>query len=289
MKKLRSPIRWFGGKGHMTAKLLKLVPPHRIYCEVFGGGASLLFTKTPSPVEVYNDLDSGLVNFFRVLRDPEKFKEFHRLASLTPYSREEYCFCRETWEQCESDVERAYRWYVVARMSFSGYFAESWSFTVAASCNHMSGAVSKWLSTIELLPEIHARFMRVQVEHNDFRKIIKTYDTLDTLFYLDPPYVPDTRKHGKYKNEMTEGDHKDLIDLILKVKGMVMLSGYKNPLYELLGQVSWTRYDYETACYAVARTKASKILGQGAALKMQPRTESVWLSPNCRWGGLFWG
>lgn len=113
-KRLRSPIVWFGGKGNMVAKLLPLIPPHRIYVEPFGGGASLLFAKKPSPVEVYNDLDSGLVNFFRVLRDPKKFERLHKLVSLTPYSREEYDFCRATWETCDDDVERAYRWYVVA-------------------------------------------------------------------------------------------------------------------------------------------------------------------------------
>jgi len=63
-KKLRSPIVWFGGKGHMVNKLLPLIPKHKIYVEPFGGGANLLIAKEPSPVEVYNDLDSGLVNFF---------------------------------------------------------------------------------------------------------------------------------------------------------------------------------------------------------------------------------
>lgn len=106
----------------MVAKLLPLIPPHKIYVEVFGGGASLLFAKEPSPVEVYNDLDSGLVNFFRVLRDPGKFEKFYRKVCFTPYSREEYCFCRDTWGECKDDVERAYRWFVVARMSFSGKF-----------------------------------------------------------------------------------------------------------------------------------------------------------------------
>jgi len=69
--RLRSPMWWFGGKGKMVKKLLPLIPQHKIYVEVFGGGASLLFAKEPSPVEVYNDLNSDLVNFFRVLRDPK--------------------------------------------------------------------------------------------------------------------------------------------------------------------------------------------------------------------------
>lgn len=99
-----SPITWFGGKGMMASKILPYFPEHHTYAEPFGGGASMLFAKPPSPVEVYNDMDSGLVNFFRVLRDPEAFERFHHLAALTPYSREEYCHCRSTWESAKGEL-----------------------------------------------------------------------------------------------------------------------------------------------------------------------------------------
>lgn len=278
-KKLRSPIWWFGGKGNMVAKLLPLIPPHRIYVEPFGGGASLLFAKKPSPVEVYNDLDSGLVNFFRVLRDPKKFERFHRLVSLTPYSREEYDFCRKTWETCEDDVERAYRWYVVARMSFSGRFGSSWSSVVTASYRGMAGTTSKWLSTIEMLPAIHARMMRVQIEKADFRRILERYDTPETFFYLDPPYVPETRKAGEYKHEMSLEDHHDLVDRLLRLEGMAMLSGYAHDVHRPLEEAGWRRIDFGTACNATGRTRQTGILGVGAAKAKQKRIESVWLCP----------
>jgi len=277
---MRSPIRWFGGKGNMTKKLLKLIPPHQIYVEVFGGGASLLFTKKPSPVEVYNDLDSGLVNFFRVLRDPEKFERLHRLVSLTPYSREEYYFCRETWEECKDDVEQAYRWFVVARMSFSGIFGESWGFTVTQSWRHMTGSCSLWLSAIEGLSQVHERLMQVQIEHKDFREVLSIYDTPNTLFYCDPPYVSDTRRSGKYEHEMSLQDHGELVEILLKLKGKALLSGYRHPIYEPLEQAGWRRYDYETACHAVGKTRKTGILGEGVAKEKQPRVESVWVSPN---------
>lgn len=231
---LRSPINWFGGKGNMVAKLLKFIPSHKIYVEVFGGGASLLFAKEPSPVEVYNDIDSGLVNFFRVLRDKDKFQEFYRKVCLTPYSREEYNYCRSTWEDCDDEVERAYRWFIVARMSFSGEFGHSWSFGVKFSRKGMASKCSSWLSIIDKLPDIHERIMRVQIEHKDFRDLIKTYDTKDTFFYLDPPYVPETRRSGKYKHEMTDKDHEDLVEILLTIKGKAMLSGYANIIYKRL-------------------------------------------------------
>jgi len=279
---LRSPIHWFGGKGRMVAKLLPLLPPHRIYVEPFGGGASLLFAKDPSPVEVYNDLDSGLVNFFRVLRDPEKFIRFYHLASFTPHSREEFNFCRATWQECEDEVELAYRWFIVARMSFGGDFGHSWAFAVTQSRRGMAGTTSKWLSTLEMLPAIHERMMRVQIEHDDFRNVIKTYDTPETLFYLDPPYVPETRKDGKYKHELAIEDHEELVNLILGVAGKVILSGYNHPIYKPLENAGWERIDFQTACYAVAKTRATGIQGEGAATKRAPRVESVWINLQAR-------
>jgi len=276
---MRSPIKWFGGKGRMAAKILKLFPPHRVYVEPFGGGAGVLFAKEPSPVEIYNDVNSGLVNLFRVLRDPKQFEQFQRLVSLTPYSREEVCSYRETWEKCDEDLERAYRWFVVARLSFGGYFGHSWGFAVRASNRGMSETCSTWLSAIEGLPQVHARLMRVQIEHSDFRRIIATYDTPETLFYCDPPYIPATRKSGRYKHEMTAEDHEELVALILGVKGAVVLSGYRHSAYDALERAGWQRHDYGTTCSAAGRTRATGMQGKGAALRMQPRTESIWISP----------
>jgi DNA adenine methylase len=278
---MRSPIIWFGGKGIMVSKLLKIIPPHQIYVEVFGGGASLLFAKNPSPVEVYNDLDSGLVNFFRVLRDPDKFERFYKLVSLTPYSREEYLYCRDTWEVIEDDIERAYRWYIVVRMSFGGRFGSGWGYAITRSNRGMSCQCSKWLSIIDQLPQIHARIMRVQIENQDFRNLISAYDNENTCFYLDPPYIPATRKAGGYKYEMTIEDHKELVGILLNIKGMAILSGYYYPVYDSLSEAGWRRYDFKTACFAVGRTKATGILGEGAGLEKQPRVESIWISPNC--------
>jgi len=269
---MRSPIRWFGGKGKMTAKLLPLIPPHQTYVEPFGGGASLLFAKPPSPVEVYNDLDSGLVNLFRVLRDPEKFERFHQMALLTPYSREEYYDCRATWESCEDEVERAWRWFVVARMSFGGHFGSGWGLEVSSIHNGFFGA-------IESLPEVANRLLQaqVQVEHRDFREIFKQYDTPGTYFYCDPPYISETRKTGEYKYEMTLEDHEELVQLLLDIKGNAMLSGYNHAAYRPLEEAGWYKKSWNTACHAAGRPRASGIRGKGAALKMQPRTETVWI------------
>ncbi len=187
MSKSRTPIRWFGGKGHMTRKLVPLFPAHRVYVEVFGGGAACLFAKPPAGREVYNDLDSGLVGFFRVLRDAEQWKELHRLASLTPYAREEYNYCRAHWQEQEDPVKRAWMWFVVARWSFSGSFGRSFGTSTNSVARGMGLCNSTWLQAIDCLEDFHARIMRVQIEQQDFRTIFDRYDSPDTFFYVDPP------------------------------------------------------------------------------------------------------
>jgi len=277
---MKAPIGWYGGKGRLAERIIKLMPRHRIYVEVFGGAASVLFAKRPSPVEVYNDVYSEVVNFFRVLRDPEKFEKFFRMAIMTPNSREEFETCRDTLE-CGSDVERAWKFFVVGRQSFSGGLT-TWGFSVRSMSRWMGAACARWLAGLERLPEIHARLMRVQIEHNDFRRIIPTYDTPETLFYCDPPYIPDTRKSpDAYEHEMTAKDHRDLVDLLLRIEGMAILSGYRHPIYKPLEEAGWRRLDRRTSCHAAGRTRNSGLQGEGAATAKVERVESVWLSPNC--------
>lgn len=277
---MRSPIGWFGGKGKMIKKLLPLIPEHHIYVEVFGGAASLLFAKKPSNVEVYNDIDQDLVHFFRVLRDEEKFHQFAKKANLTLYSRAEYTFCHNTWQDAEDEVERAYRWWVVARQSFAGQFGSSWGYSVTESRCGMSKDVSGFLSAVELLPQAHNRIRRVQIECDDFRKVISTYDTPKTFFYLDPPYLPATRQAGGYQYEMDRNDHYELVELCLQAKGNILLSGYASEIYEPLEAAGWQRRDFQTVCHAAGHTRGTGILGEGSARRMQPRTETVWISVN---------
>lgn len=262
----------------MVSKLLPLIPPHRIYVEPFGGGASMLVAREPSAVEVYNDRDSGLVNFFRVLRNKKQFEEFRRLASLTPFSREEHDLCKATWAQAKDPVERAHDFFVVARMSFGGIFNNSWGHTVASSSRGMSEATAAWLGAIERLPEVSARLLRVQIEHADAVEVIERYDTPETFFYLDPPYVLSTRTKVGYTHEMDDAQHRRLVERLLRVEGKVLLSGYANGLYSELEARGWGRRDFEAICYASGRTRLNGLKGTGAAKLKQQRVESVWFN-----------
>ncbi len=271
--KLRSPIPWFGGKQLMASKLLPLFPEHQTYVEAFGGACSLMFAKEPSPVEVYNDLDSDLVNFMAVLRDPDMFPDFYHRACLSPYSREEWLFCKHHLNDDDDPVERARRFFVLARFSFSGIVGNSFGIDITASKRGMVQKASAYQGVLGMLPRLSERMTSVLIENKDFRDIIRLYDTEETMFYLDPPYLPETRKSGAYKHEMTTEDHQELIEILRNIKGKAMLSGYPSVLYDSLG---WNRHEWDVTCSAAGRTKASGLKGNGLVSKLQKRKECVW-------------
>lgn len=278
MPVLRSPIQWFGGKGHMQAKLLPLLPAHREYVEPFFGGGSVFFAKEPAQIETINDLDAGVTSFFTVLRDsPTAFIE---RARLTEYSRALYDECRATWQAETDPIRRAWRWWVVARQSFSGEFAHSWSSVVTNTHRGMAGNASRFLSAVDRLPEVVTRLRSTQIENAPALRVLERYCTPTSLAYLDPPYIHGTRsKDHPYAHEMSDADHEALVDAILRLPGRFVLSGYAHRLYQPLEAAGWTRIDFQTVCGATGRTRATGLQGAGSALAKQPRTESVWLDP----------
>lgn len=277
-KTLKSPLRWIGGKAKLVKKILPLLPEHETYVEVFAGGASLLFAKDISKIEVINDLNSGIVNFFRVLRNPEMFKKFQALISLMPYSREEYLNCRDTWMHSEDDVERAVRWFMVVRQCLGGVFGSGFGTSVTSGNHGMATNVAGYLRAVNRLPETAARLRMVQIEHRDFRKILKQYDRPKTLFYLDPPYVGMTRKSKKvYEHEMTDQEHEEWVEMATNMKGKVVISGYENPIYRPLETAGFKRHDFRTTCHVAGRTSKTGLLGAGSATENQERTESLWI------------
>lgn len=281
---VNSPIVWFGGKGNFKKKIVPVLEQieHKYYVEPFGGGASILLAKQPKSVETYNDIDSGLYDLFRVLADHSLFLQFERQVALLPWSRQFYNDYVRMWRDEKDLIMRVAMWFLIARQSFSGNFEGSWSSSVTTSCHNKASTASKWLSNIDNLPAIHARLQRVQIENDDWRNILFRYDTNDTLFYCDPPYVPETRSGGTYNHEMTINDHIELVNVLLNVKGMVVLSGYAHKIYNPLTEAGWHTIIWNTASYAAGRTRNSNLIGKGSAMLNQARTEVLWISPSCK-------
>ncbi len=132
-----------------------------------------------------------------------------------------------------------------------------------------------------MLPEIHARMQRVQIESLAALQVIDKYDTKNTLFYLDPPYVLETRVGGKtYEHEMTLADHEALVAALLRIKGSACLSGYEHAVYRPLVKAGWQIKRREVACMAAGRTRGSKLLGKDSVRKSgQIRVECLYMSP----------
>lgn len=267
-KKKLIAFGWYGGKFSHLDWLLPLLPQCHHYCEPFAGSAAVLLNRTPSPVETYNDLDGEVVNLFKALRDNKD--RLIEAIGLTPFSREEFeqaCIIDPHLDQ----VERARRFFVRARQVRTGLAQKAtlgrWANCMNTSRAGMSGVVSRWLGSIESLPDIAERLLRVQIENRPAIEVIALYDSPNTLFYCDPPYVHSTRGDcSAYGNEMIDDDHRALAKLLNNVRGMVALSNYDCALmdelypgpkwFKLMGpektihstkdirsEVLWTNYD----------------------------------------------
>ena len=236
---------WYGGKFSHLDFLAPLLPEDAThFCDVFGGSAAVLLNVGPYPVETFNDIDSDLVNFFAILRD--QHEELLGAISLTPFSRE------ELERACEpasglSPVERARRFYIRARQTRTGLAQTSsvgrWAHCVLTSRAGMSGSVSRWLGSVDGLAEITTRLRRVQIENAPAVEVIQRYDTPETLFYLDPPYVHAARGDtASYGFEMTDAEHHELAEYLGVIRGRAVISGYRTQLYDELFR-DWQRID----------------------------------------------
>lgn len=235
---------WYGGKFSHLDWLLPLLPDCLHYCEPFAGSGAVLMNRDPSPVETYNDIDGEVVNFFRALRESKD--ELIEQIALTPFSREEFSIACQL-DPDLTEVERARRFYVRARQVRTG-LAQTASLGRWANCKNtsrsgMSGVVSRWLGGVEQLAFIAERFLRVQIENRPATEVIKLYDSKETFFYCDPPYIHETRGDtSSYGFEMDNHQHRELAEVLNSVEGMVALSNYDCKLMnELYSSSKWKK------------------------------------------------
>lgn len=244
-RRRRIVFGWYGGKFNHLEWLLPLLPQAHHYCEPFAGSAAVLLNREPAPVETYNDMDGEVVNFFRVLRDHGA--GLQRAIALTPFAREEFHYAITASARGVSKLERARRFFVLARQTRTG-LAQSATLGRWANCKDtsragMSGVVSRWLGGVEGLSDIASRLIRVQIENRPALDVIRLYDSATTLFYCDPPYLHDTRgDSAAYGYEMTDSAHVDLSVALHRCQGKVAISGYRNDLMDRLYK-GWRRFD----------------------------------------------
>ncbi|WP_439640589.1 DNA adenine methylase [Nevskia sp.] len=261
----RPALRYHGGKFRLAPWLLQFFPPHGCYVEPFGGAAGVLLQKPRAYAEVYNDLDGGIVNFFRVLRDASLRAELIKLCRLTPYARAEFLMA---YEHSSDPVERARRTCVRAAMGFGSAGATKGSTGFRIDTRRKYGtAQHNWSDYPDSIAAIGERMSGVMIENRDAVDVIGAHDGVDTLFLIDPPYLPETRvmrTRGAYRHEMDPAEHLRLLTALKSVEGMVVLCGYRSDLYDT-ELSSWQRFE----------TKSRISAGRGAGI----RTEVAWLNP----------
>jgi DNA adenine methylase len=257
-KKKLIAFGWYGGKFSHLNWLLPLLPECHHYCEPFAGSAAVLLNRPPAPVETYNDIDGEAANFFRVLRDQKD--QLTEAIGLTPFSREEFSVAVSGNGRPIPDLERARRFFVRARQARTG-LAQTASLGRWANCRNtsragMSGAVSRWLGSVDALPSIALRLLRVQIENRPAVQVIRLYDDPKTLFYCDPPYVHRTRGDSKaYGFEMDDAAHRELAAVLNQCRARAAVSGYRCDLMDDLFK-GWRRVESTPKnCHSIKKVR----------------------------------
>jgi DNA adenine methylase len=210
---VRSPIPYIGGKNHLAASIIDLFPAHTTYVEAFAGGAQVLFHKPPSRVEVLNDLDGEIVNFYRVCQ--LHYEEFLRSLRFALVSRKVFAQMKASNPASLTDIQRAVRHFYLLKNSFASLVRDpQYHITVVQPPGFNLARLP------EIIEAAHKRLARVQIENLPYEQILNRYDRPTTLFYLDPPYWG--RK--LYRHNFVEADFVELEKRLRKLRGKFVLS-----------------------------------------------------------------
>ena len=269
---MKSTIIYYGGKSELARNIAPYVPAMiKRYVEPFFGSGGLFFYRENrwAPIEIINDLNGDVVNFFKALRD--KPKKLIDLLQMTPHSRQEQRDAAGVMAKSRNDVTRALYFFIRINQSFNG--ARGWSIPVTRN------KAGDWKNKTDpqLLYKAAERLRFVSIEHNPAIKVMKLYDRADTFFYFDPPYLSVNDPTGKdtaYRGfNMLEDDHEEFIDQCLKMKSQMIISGYAHPHYGRLVEAGWRRVQFLTEVKSVNHRNQ---------IKDKARVEILWISPNIK-------
>lgn len=248
-----TPLCYWGGKQRLLKHILPRIPKHQIYCEPFFGGGAVFWAKVPAAVECVNDLDAQIIEFYCVLKDPEKYEQLQTLISKTLHSRFQFKHASFIFHNPNefTEIERAWAVWNSFCQSFAHKSVEAVSGRTGGGWGYCNGinknrdikkgnstkikdrAANVFNSSKQAFWNEDAygkfwfcsRLETVQIECYDALKVIKSRDTIDTFFYLDPPYInTDCGSYAHY----TESDYENLLNMLKTLKGKFMLSSFHN-------------------------------------------------------------
>lgn len=270
-EKITAPaFRIRGSKFKLASWIISHFPWHRVYIEPFGGAGSVLLQKTPSEIEIFNDLDGEIVNFFRVIRNRNTNALLCDMLAMTPFARVEF---DEAYQRTDDPVERARRLVIRTEMGMGSMYEHNHAGfrTDSNVSSKPRTAQAYWQDYPSRLPPMMRRFKGVLIENRPALDVMAKHDGHDVLHYVDPPYLPSVREPNRnsqklYPFEMSVKAHETLLHGLLALQGMVILSGYDNGLYNGL-LAGWKKTSKEALVSAFRGTKK--------------QIECLWLNPAC--------
>lgn len=257
---MRTPITYYGGKQRLADTIISMIPGHKLYCEPFFGGGAVFFRKPKTGLEVINDHNDMLINFY--LAAQNSFPELQERIRNTLHSETMYYHAKDVWNgSCEAnEIEKAWAVWLITNGSFAGSMHGGWKW-----CNGTSGSHSGIYMNnkrIEFNEALKNRLECVQISCRDALKVITERDSENTFFYLDPPYPGSYQGH--YKGYSLD-DLEELLELLSGIKGKFILSNYWSDL--LSKYIDRNKWNYKQ----IEMDLKVNHLGKGA--KIGKRTE----------------
>jgi DNA adenine methylase len=220
---MKPPLTYFGGKQQLIKYIVPLIPEHTLYCEPFFGGGAIFFAKSQSEIEVVNDTNGNLINFYRIVKN--NYKEIEREVKGTLHSREHHQSAKIVlgFPELFTDVKRAWAIWMLANASYSSRLDSSWGYdrkqnTSAKRLNYKRN---------DFIQRYAERLEKTEIENQDALKIISSRDSRQSFFYCDPPYFNASKGHY---DAYSENDFEELLKLLSTIKGRFLLSSYPSPL-----------------------------------------------------------
>jgi len=248
---MKTPITYYGGKQNLSGLIISMMPKHKIYCEPFFGGGAVFFEKHKAGLEVINDTNQMLINIYTVCR--KKFKELQSMVRTTLHSESEFNRARDIYRSRmhANDVEKAWALWVMANECHAGSLYGGWKFCNGTAGTHFGKVFRNKRDYFN--EQLYERLSEVQISCRDALKVIKNRDSLDTFFYLDPPYPGAVQGH--YYG-YSEKDLADLLTLLSTTKGQFILSNYwTNALRNAVEKNRWNYKEIKVTTHTAANTK----------------------------------
>jgi DNA adenine methylase len=266
---VKAPFAWAGGKGRSLEHILPYLPKRERFVDVCGGSGTVLLARPRSKMEVFNDAYSGITDFYMCLKDKVKLEELIAYLDMVIHSREMFINYKTSWKNTADPVERAAKWYYMIVNSF-GNLGRNFG----RGTKEVSSFASKLPNSLQNFWPVHYRIQGVTIENLSFEQCIKDYDHVNTVFYIDPPYLHSDP--GLYDEAWPLEKHKRLLQYIFDAEGFVALSGYDNELYNSFPWTNKITWETNITIGAKAHTETNNLKDK-IGMMSKKATECLWI------------